>query len=81
MTDSSIVVQMHNLGKQFSGEYGNVEVLKKINVSIRCGEFVAVTGPSGSGKSTFLHLAGLLDLPTAGSLLFDGKNVSELGET
>lgn len=80
MIDYSVVVQMQDMDKQFSGAYGNVEVLKKINVSIRYGEFVAVTGPSGSGKTTFLHLAGLLDLPTAGSLLFDGKNVSNLGE-
>jgi putative ABC transport system ATP-binding protein len=81
MTDYSIVVQMHDLEKYFPGAYGNVDVLKKVNVSILYGEFVALTGPSGSGKSTFLHLAGLLDLPTAGSLLFDGKNVSDLGES
>src|SRR5690606_21601019 len=44
------------------------------------GEFVALTGPSGSGKTTLLNLIGLLDRPTAGTITFQGMDVSELSE-
>jgi len=52
--------------------------LDGIDVSIRRGELVAVCGPSGSGKSTFLHLAGVLDTPTEGEVLVEGRPISGL---
>jgi putative ABC transport system ATP-binding protein len=55
-------------------------VLRGVNLAIHEGEFVAITGPSGSGKSTFLNLAALLDNPTEGSVLFEGIDVSGMGE-
>jgi putative ABC transport system ATP-binding protein len=51
-----------------------------MNISVSQGEFVAITGPSGSGKSTLLHLAGLLDHPSSGRVIFDGQDVSTLEE-
>ncbi len=51
-----------------------------IDLVIRSGEFVAVTGPSGSGKSSLLYLLGLLDVPTSGSVLVEGRPVDALDE-
>jgi lipoprotein-releasing system ATP-binding protein len=57
-----------------------LEVLRGIDLEIAQGEIVALTGPSGAGKSTFLHLLGTLDVPTRGSVRFDGEDVFERGE-
>ena len=61
---------------------GSVEVraLDGVDISIRKGEFVGITGARGSGKSTLLHLLGLLDRPTTGSLVIDGVEVASLNE-
>jgi putative ABC transport system ATP-binding protein len=59
---------------------GVVRALTGIDLSIARGEFVAVEGPSGSGKSTLLQLLGALDRPTGGSLVFDGRELSDLDE-
>jgi putative ABC transport system ATP-binding protein len=59
---------------------GPVEVLHGVNLSIRRGELVALVGPSGSGKSTMLHLMGTLDLPSSGTVLIDGVDVSTLSD-
>ena len=49
--------------------------LKNINFEIKKGEFISVIGPSGSGKSTLMHLLGLLDKPTKGEILIEGRNI------
>jgi len=54
--------------------------LKKINVKIDKGELLSIIGPSGSGKSTLMHLIGLLDHPTRGSISFEGKDISKLSD-
>lgn len=55
-----------------------VVALRNATARIEPGELVSVVGPSGSGKSTFLQLVGLLDSPSAGSILFDGRDVAGL---
>ena len=55
-----------------------LRVLQGVNIKINKGEMVAIMGPSGSGKSTLLNLIGLLDRPTSGSYLLEGKEVSRL---
>jgi len=57
-----------------------VPALRGVSVSVAAGELVAVLGPSGSGKTTLLHLAGTLDLPTAGTVRVTGLDVATLGD-
>jgi putative ABC transport system ATP-binding protein len=57
-----------------------VPALRRVSVQVAAGELVAVLGPSGSGKTTLLHLAGTLDLPTAGTVRVTGLDVSTLGD-
>jgi ABC-type lipoprotein export system ATPase subunit len=57
-----------------------VEALRKVDLTIRPGEWLAIVGPSGSGKSTLLNILGCLDHPTAGSYLIEGINASELND-
>jgi putative ABC transport system ATP-binding protein len=72
------------VGSNLSRIYGKgsveVRALDGVDISIRKGEFVGITGASGSGKSTLLHLLGLLDRPTSGSLVIDGVEVASLNE-
>lgn len=58
-----------------------VSVLRDVALTVRAGESVAITGPSGSGKSTLLQLAGLLDRPDSGRILFDGNEIGAMSES
>ena len=67
-------------GRGLVKRFGTTEALRGISAEIRAGEIVAVMGPSGSGKSTLLHcLAGIVR-PDAGTVLFDGRRIDDLGE-
>lgn len=72
------VLHMQAVQKSYGTPQGSAMVLRRVNLNIHEGEFVVITGPSGSGKSTCLHLAALLDMPTAGQVLLDGDDVSRL---
>lgn len=60
--------------------YGNLQVLRGIDLEIKKGEVVAIVGASGAGKSTLLHVMGTLDKPDAGRVFFDKKEILSLGE-
>lgn len=74
-----MIIQCYHLSKSYKlGRETAIEVLTDVSLSIKEGEFVALMGPSGSGKSTLMHLLGLLDTPTSGTVLFKDKDVSKL---
>ncbi len=58
--------------------YGNLEVLKDISITIEEGEKIAIVGPSGSGKSTFLRCLNCMEDPTAGSIIFEGVDIADM---
>jgi putative ABC transport system ATP-binding protein len=72
------VVEVAGLQKTYALGDESVKALRGVDLSLEAGEFVAVMGPSGSGKSTFMHIAGLLDTPTAGTYRFEDCEVSTL---
>lgn len=55
-----------------------VRALNDVNIKINAKEFVSIVGPSGSGKSTLMNMIGCLDVPTSGSYILDGKEVSQM---
>lgn len=71
----ALFIEVVGLNKSFHVGDSNVSVLKKLNLSIQQGEFIAIMGASGSGKSTLLHILGCLDLPTAGDYFLSGRDV------
>jgi putative ABC transport system ATP-binding protein len=74
------MLKMTGLSKAYRTETIETYALREFDLSVRTGEFVAVTGPSGSGKTTFLTIAGLLEAPTAGRYELDGQEVGALGD-
>jgi len=74
------MIRMKNVSKVYRTEHVETHALSSFTVDIAGGEFVAIMGPSGSGKSTLLQLLGALDKPTGGSLSFDGRELTKLGQ-
>jgi len=72
------MIRTHNLHKTHGRGGGRVDALRDINISVRRGEFLALMGPSGSGKSSLMSIIGLLDTPSAGTLEFNGQDVTGL---
>ena len=66
------LIKLEHLSKRF----GDLEVLKDINIDIKEGEVICVIGPSGSGKSTMLRCINQLETPTGGEIIYDNKNVT-----
>ncbi len=74
------LVRIEGLRKSFSSEAGELEVIKGIDLVIEEGEMVSIVGASGVGKSTLLHILGTLDMPTEGSVLYNGEDVFSFDE-
>ena len=72
------VIEARKLTKVFGRGPGRVEALAGVSLDVEAREWVSVIGPSGSGKSTLMNLLGLLDRPTSGSYVLDGREVSGL---
>jgi putative ABC transport system ATP-binding protein len=72
------MINLANIVKTYPMGKRELKVLQGVNLDVEKGEMVAIMGPSGSGKSTLLNMIGLLDRPTSGSYILDGKEVSKL---
>ncbi len=75
LSADNVLIKVNNIEKHFAG--GKVKALNGITTEIRKGEVVVIIGPSGSGKSTFLRCLNLLEVPTGGSILFDGVDLTD----
>jgi putative ABC transport system ATP-binding protein len=73
------VLELRGVAKRYPGPPPLV-VLRDVDLTVRAGEMLAITGPSGSGKSTLLHLMGTLDRPSSGTVLVGGGEVSGLSD-
>lgn len=74
------LIAITGIEKVFERGGAETRALRGINLTIEKGEFLAVVGPSGSGKSTLLQILGLLDAPSSGTYLLDGRDTVSLSE-
>lgn len=72
------IIQLQDVSKLYGFGDATTVAVEDVSFRVRKGEFIAVMGPSGSGKSTLMHLIGLLDRPTEGTYMLQGKKVSRL---
>ena len=70
------MIEVKNIHKSF----GDLEVLKGVNLTVQKGEIVAIVGKSGAGKTTLLQIIGTLDQPTQGEVLINGERLMTKGE-
>ena len=79
---SNLVLELRGVSKTYNtGLPNEVQVLRGVDLAVKTGEIVALVAPSGAGKSTLLHMAGLLDTPDAGDVIFAGQNMNGLSDT
>lgn len=76
----STILEVKDLCKTYIIEKRQNHVLKNVNFSVEEGEMVAIMGPSGSGKSTLLYSVSGMDKATSGTVIFDGRDITSLGE-
>jgi putative ABC transport system ATP-binding protein len=76
MREHRSALQARQISRVFVNGRERTTVLHEVDLTIRPGEFVTLVGPSGSGKSTLLHILGLLDAPTSGEVIVDGRSAA-----
>ncbi|MFN7924911.1 MAG: ABC transporter ATP-binding protein [Bryobacteraceae bacterium] len=74
------LIRLEGAGKTYASESGPVAALRKVDLDLEAGQFVAVVGRSGCGKSTLLNLCGAMDFPTEGRVLIEGASTADLDE-
>lgn len=78
--DEQVVVEARNLTRVFDGGAAKVQAVQGVSFSVSHGEFVALVGPSGCGKSTFLSMLGLIERPSSGEVVLEGRSMSGASE-
>ncbi|SHM86393.1 ABC transporter ATP-binding protein [Ruminococcus flavefaciens] len=78
--DDNIILKTEKLTKEYGEGENAFLALDKVDLEVRQGEFVAITGESGSGKTTLLNCLGSLDRATSGSILFNGKDITKMDD-
>lgn len=80
---NTTLLMVEHLRKIYSCRFGGsqVEALKDVSLGVERGEFIAVMGESGSGKTTLLNLLAVLDRPTEGKILLDGKDITQIRDS
>jgi putative ABC transport system ATP-binding protein len=74
------MIDLHEITKIYYRGAEELQILKKITLSVKKAEFVAIIGPSGSGKSTLMNMIGLLDAPTSGNYSLDGVATEKMSD-
>lgn len=76
------ILEVNGLKKVYTTRFGanQVTALRNVNFSVEQGEYVAIMGESGSGKTTLLNILAVLDKPTSGSVLLNGKDITQISE-
>lgn len=72
------ILELKNVNKIYNGSEVHVHAVNDVSLEFREAEFAAIVGPSGSGKTTLLNLIGGLDMPSSGSIIIDGTDLSKL---
>ena len=80
MTDNPIII-LQGLEKRFSGKNADVFALRGIDLAIGQGDIFGIIGKSGAGKSTLVRCINMLERPTGGSVLFEGRDLCRLPES
>ena len=71
-----MILEMRDICKDYPMGKSVAHILKNVNLDVEEGEYLAIMGPSGSGKTTLMNLIGCLDVPTSGSYLLGGRDVT-----
>lgn len=77
---SEWALALHGITKAYPTPAGPVQALRGVDLQLAPGEWVALMGPSGGGKSTLLHVAGLVDTPSSGEVLLEGRSVAQASD-
>jgi len=78
---NAVFLNLDHIQKSYAGPSGRVDVLKDVRLNVLQGQTVAIAGPSGCGKSTLLNIISLLDKPTAGKVILEGRDLTSLPES
>lgn len=78
--ENDIIIKIEKLVKEYGDGDNKLIAVNNIDLEVRRGEFVAITGESGSGKTTLLNCLGSLDRPTSGSIIVNGKDITKLDD-
>lgn len=78
--DAAPILEMRQVSMVYRNDVVETHALRRFDLTVREGEFVAITGPSGSGKTTFLSIAGLLETASSGEYRLDGQRVETLSD-